>query len=186
MAEVPKQLSLEKAPAVCECVIFGNGQLWFKSEQEVWPAWLQWKLMPASGSSCRSGLLLLVRAGLAMQRGGLMLKHHWEGCLMTRLQEKKDPGMAVTQEQWVLFLLFIAFPERVCGYWLCGHGGWFIFLSIFSRCFSKCTLKRKEKKNHPQTSDWYSVNREESPLLSLLCLWELLAILNILFENISV
>lgn len=99
MAEVPKQFSLEKAPAIYECVIFGNGCLWFKSEQKVWPAWFQWKLMPASGGSCRSELLLVVQAGLAMQRGGLMLKHYWEGGLMTRLQDKKEPGMAVTREQ---------------------------------------------------------------------------------------
>ena len=182
MAEVPKQLSLEKAPAICECVIFQNGWLWFKSEQEVWPAR---KLMPALGSSCRSEPLLIVRAGLAMQQGGLMLKHHWEGCWMTRLQEKKEPGVAVTWEQWVLFSLFIAFPERVCGYWLCGCRGRFIFLSIFSRCFSKCTLKSKKKKPKPSI-DWRTVNREESPVPSLLYVWELLAILNIIFENISV
>jgi len=65
---------------------------------------------PASGSSRRSKMLLLVRAGLAMQRGGLVLKHHWEGCLMTRLQEEEELGAAVTWEQLVLFPWCISIP----------------------------------------------------------------------------
>lgn len=85
MAEVPKQLSLVKAPSTCECIVFGNGWLWFKSEQEVWPAWFQWRLMTASESSGRSKPPLIVRAGLIMWWGELMLKQPWEGCLMTRL-----------------------------------------------------------------------------------------------------
>lgn len=36
----------------------------------------------------RSQVLLFVQAELAMQRGGLLLKHHWEACLMPRLEKR--------------------------------------------------------------------------------------------------
>lgn len=77
---------------MCEYIMFGKGWLWFKGEWKVWPTWFQWKLVPASGGSRGSEPLLIVWAGMARQRGGLMLKHHWEGCLMTRLQGNKELG----------------------------------------------------------------------------------------------
>lgn len=146
MAKVPKELILKRAPAIYEFVIFGKGWLWFKSKQEVWPAWFQWKLMPAWGLYVEANYCSLGKQGWPCNKGdscwSITEKLAWCQDL------KKELEMSVSWEQWVLFHSFIAFPKRVCGYWLCGYRGWFIVLSIFSRCFSRFTLKRKQKTFH--------------------------------------
>lgn len=144
MAKVPRELILKRVLPYM-WVIFEKGCWWCKGKQEVWPAWLQWKLMSAWGLHVEANYCSLCKQGWPCNEGdswSTTRKLAWHQDL------KKELEMSVSWEYWVLFHLFIALPKRVCGYWLCGYRGWFIVLSIFSWCFSRLTLYRKQNPLH--------------------------------------